>query len=33
MDNIEINAIQITLFLFFTVMFDPILSRKIGEWF
>jgi hypothetical protein len=33
MNNLETSAIQIVLFLFFAVVFDPILGRKIGEWF
>lgn len=33
MDSIEISAIQIVLFLFFSSLFDPLIRQKIGEWF
>ncbi len=33
MDSLETSAVQIAVFLFFAVMFDPVLGRKIGEWF
>jgi len=33
MTNFETDVIQIVLFLFFAAMFDPLLSRKIAEWF
>ena len=33
MNNIEITAFQIVVFLFSVVLYDPLLGRKIGKWF
>ena len=33
MDNLEITAFQIMFILISIILFDPLLSRKISEWF
>ena len=33
MDSLEINTFQIILIIISFILYDPILSRKINEWF